>query len=154
MMDKDMVFLESVSIAGAAATHKHSTDIVRIPAVKDHKGSAMDDRPNVSGKLYWNCVVEDEDLLASVDGSVITFYLYNGDTGTNPLVDNGGAAIDSVAITENTPTEHPKGTLLFSRALPQGQLHEYYDVYATVATQELATGKVTSWIGTAVQQGT
>ncbi len=153
MQDKQLVFFESTSIAANAAAHVHPGDIVYIPAVKDHKGSAMDDRPNTSGRLYWNMVVEDEDMLAAADGSAVTISLYNGDTGTAPLIDNGGVVIDSVTITENTPSEHPDGTLLFSRPLPQGQLHPYFDVYVSVATQNLSTGKVTSWIGPPVQQG-
>lgn len=110
IMDAQLIFCEGKSIAAAAGNHTHGDNIVRIPAVYDHTETAMDDRPNQSGRLYWNCVVEDEDMLAAVDGSVVTFYLYNGDTGTNPLVDNAGVAIDSVAITENTPSEHKDGT--------------------------------------------
>jgi len=153
IMDDQLLFCEGLSIAASAAGHVHGSNIVRIPALKDHKGVAMYDRPNVSGRLFWNCVVEDEDMCAAVDGSVVTFSLYNGDTGTNPLIDNSGVAIDSVAITENTPTEHPDGTLLFSRPLPAGQLLEYFDIYVAVATQDLSTGKITSWIGGPVQQG-
>ena len=154
IMDSQLIFCEALSIAGAAATHKHGTNIVYIPQVKNHKGTSIDDSPNNSGKLFWNVVVEDEALLAAVDGSVITFYLYNGDTGTNPLIDNSGVVILSKEITENTPTEHPDGTLILSMPLPAGQLHLYFDIYVTVATQELSTGKITSWIGTSVQQGT
>ena len=153
IMDSQIVLAESESIAANAGNHKHFTNIVRIPAVVDHKGVAMDDRYNVSGRLYWNCVVEDQDMEAAVDGSIVTFYLYNGATGTNPLIDNAGVPIDSVAITENTPSEHPDGTLLFSRALPATQLKEYFDLYVTVGTQNLSTGKVTCWIGGPVQQG-
>jgi len=152
-MDSQLVFCESMSIAAAAAGHTHGTNIVRINAVVDHKNVAMQDRPNVSGRLFWNCVVEDEDMLAAVDGSVATFYLYNGATGTNPLIDNAGVVLDSVAITENTPTEHPDGTLLFSRPISAGQLLEYFDIYVAIATQTLSTGKITSWIGGPVQQG-
>ena len=154
IMDDQLKFCESFSIAANAGNHVHGTNIVRISNVKDHKGVTVKDRPNVSGRLYWNVVVEDEDMLAAVDGSIVTFYLYNGATGTNPLIDNAGVVIDSVVITENTPSEHKDGTLLFSRAIPQGQLEEYFDIYVTVGTQHLSTGKVTAWIGGPVQQGT
>ncbi len=153
IMDDQLLICESTSIAAAAAAHVHLTNIIYLPQVYDYKKTAMDDYPNISGRLYWNCVVEDEDMLAAVDGSVVTFYLYNGDTGTNPLVDNGGVAIDSVAITENTPSEHKDGTLLFSRQVPIGQLHPYFDLYVTVATQDLSTGKITCWLGGPVQGG-
>lgn len=153
IMDKEMVLCESMSIAASATAHVHGTNIVYIPQVKNFKGTAIDDSPNNSGRLFWNVVVEDEDMLAAVDGSVVTFYLYNGATGTNPLVDNSGVAIASIAITENTPTEHPDGTLICSIPLPAGQLEQYFDIYVTVATQNLSTGKITSWIGGPVQQG-
>lgn len=151
IMDANLLFCESFSIAGADGAHFHSTDMVYLPKGKDHKGTAIDSRYNASGKLFFNCVVEDEDMKAAVDGSVVTFYLYNGATGTAPLVDNGGSAIITKAITENTPSEHPDGTLLFSIPLPVDQLEEYFDVYVTVATQALSTGKVTCWIGGPVQ---
>jgi hypothetical protein len=154
IMDANLVICESMSIAAAAAGHVHGTNVIYLPQGKDHKGVAAHSRYNVSGKLYWNVLVEDEDMLAAADGSVVTFYLYGGAVETNPLVDNSGTVIDSVAITENTPTEHPDGTLLFSRAIPQGQLDEYFDMYVTVGTQNLSTGKVTAWIGGPVQQGT
>ena len=153
IMDSELLICESMSIAASAAAHVHGTNIVYLPQVKNFKATAIDDSPNNSGRLYWNVVVEDEDMLAAVDGSVVTFYLYNGDTGTNPLVDNSGVAIASIAVTENTPTEHPDGTLICSIPLPAGQLHPYFDIYVTVATQDLSTGKITSWIGGPVQQG-
>ena len=153
IMDDQLVFCESMSIAANAGAHVHGTNLVYIPQVKNHKGAAIDDSPNNSGRLFWNVVVEDEDMLAAVDGSVVTFSLYNGDTGSNPLVDNGGVAIASIAITENTPSEHKDGTLICSIPLPAGQLHPYFDVYVTVATQNLSAGKITSWIGGPVQQG-
>lgn len=154
IMDNDLVMCESMSIAAVAAAHVHGTNIINIPKAKNFKGVSVNDRPNVSGKLYWNVVVEDEALLASVDGSVVTFYLYNGAVGTNPLVDNSGTAILSKVITANTPTEHPDGTLILSMPLPADQLEEYFDTYVTVGTQNLSTGKITSWIGGPVQQGT
>ena len=153
IMDEQLVFCESMSIKANANAHVHGTNLVYIPKVKNFKGTAIDDSPNNSGRLFWNVVVEDENMLAAVDGSVVTFSLYNGDTGTNPLVDNGGVAIASIAITENTPSEHKDGTLICSIPLPAGQLHPYFDVYVTVATQNLSAGKITSWIGGPVQQG-
>lgn len=153
IMDNDFVMCEEKSIVANAGAHVHGTNVVTIPKVKDFKGADMKDRPNVSGRLYWNVVVEDADILAAVNGATVTFYLYNGATGTNPLIDNGGAAILSRAITANTPTGHPDGTLICSIPLPSGQLEEYYDTYVTVAGQNLSTGKITSWIGGPVQQG-
>jgi hypothetical protein len=151
IMDKNLVFCESTSIAAAAGASTVLTDVVYIPRGRDHKGTLTNSRYNVSGKLFWNCVVEDEDLLAAVDGSVLTFALYN-DTDSTPTT--GGDIILSAEITENTPTEHPDGTLLFSIPLPVTQLKEYFGVKVSVATQDLSTGKVTSWIGGPPQLGT
>ncbi len=153
MQDEQLMFCHEQSLPTTSGTHIHSTDAIYIPAVVDHKGAAMDDRPFTNGKLYWNCTVEGEDMLAAVDGAVVTFYLYNGATGTQPLIDNSGVVVDTVVITENTPSEHPDGTLLFSRALPQGQYEAYWDVYVTVGTQNISTGKITSWFGPPAQQG-
>lgn len=153
IMDSELLFCESMSIAANAAAHVHGTNIVYIPQVKNFKASAIDDSPNNSGRLFWNVVVEDTALLAAVDGSVVTFSLYNGDTGTNPLIDNSGTAILSKSITCNTPTDHPDGTLILSIPLPAGQLHPYFDIYIAVATQNLSAGAITSWIGGPVQQG-
>jgi len=154
IMDSQLLICESMSIAAAAGAHVHGTNIVRIPQVVDHKGVAMKDRPNVSSRLYFNVVVEDEDMVAAVDGAVVTFYLYNGATGTNPLIDNAGVPILSKAVTANTTSAQPDGTLICSMPLPVEQLEEYFDIYVTVATQNLDTGKITAWIGGPVQQGT
>ena len=150
IMDAELVFAESTSIAASAAGSTVLTDVVTIPQVNDHTDTAQNDRPNVSGRLHWNCVVEDEDLLAAVDGSVLTFELYN-DTDTTPTT--GGDAILTHTVTANTPTDQPDGTQLFSIPLPVGQLKPYYGVKVSVATQDLSTGKVTSWIGGPIQQG-
>jgi hypothetical protein len=149
-MDAELVFGESESIAASAAGSTVLDGIVTMPQVKDHKDTLQNDRPNVSGRLHWNCVVEDEDLLAAVDGSVLTFELYN-DTDTTPAT--GGDAILTHVVTENTPSEHPDGTQLFSIPLPVGQLKPYYATKVSVATQDLSTGKVTCWIGGPIQQG-
>jgi hypothetical protein len=153
IMDSELLICESMSIAANAAAHVHGTNIIYVPQVKNHKGTAIDDSPNNSGRLYWNVVVEDEDMLAAAPSATVTFYLYNGDTGTNPLVDNSGSAILSIAVSETTTSAHPDGTLICSIPLPAGQLHPYFDIYVTVATQNLSTGKITSWIGGPVQQG-
>lgn len=153
IMDSELLLCEEMSIVADAGAHVHGTNIVYIPEVKNFKGTSGDDSPNVSGRLYWNVVVEGADILAAVDGAVVTFSLYNGATGTAPLIDNSGVAILSKAITENTPTEHPKGTQILSMPLPVGQLYEYFEIYVAVATQNLSTGKITSWIGGPIQQG-
>lgn len=153
IMDSELLICESMSIVANAGAHVHGTNIIYVPQVKNHKGTAIDDSPNNSGRLYWNVVVEDTSLVAAAPSADVTFYLYNGDTGTNPLVDNSGVVIASIAITETTTTTHPDGTLICSIPLPAGQLHPYFDIYVTVATQNLSAGAITSWIGGPVQQG-
>ena len=150
IMDKEMVLCESMSIAKNADESTDSTYEIYIPQVKNHKGTAIDDSPNNSGRLYWNCVVEDEDLLAAAPSATITFSLYNH-SATGAVA--GGSVILSKAITETTTSGHPDGTLLFSIPLPAGQLDQYFEMNVAIATQNLSKGKVTSWIGGPVQQG-
>lgn len=151
MMDDQLIFCESKSIAASSGAHVHGTNIVYVPQVYNFKTSAVDDSPNNSGRLYWNVVVEDQDLAAAADSAVVTFYLYNGDTGTNPLIDNSGEAILSKAISVTQVTNYPDGSQVLCMPLPLGQLHTYFDIYVTVATQNLSTGKITSWIGPPIQ---
>lgn len=150
MMDNELVLCESLSIAANAGNSTASTNAVYIPALKDHKGDAMDDRPNVSGRLCLNIVVEDEDLLAAADGSVVTFDLY-ADTDSTPTI--GGKVIISRAITVDTPSNYPDGSFICSIPLPIEAMDQYLGLLATVATQNLSTGKITAWIGTPHQQG-
>jgi len=149
-MDSQLLLCEAQSIAAAAAGSTVSTNVVYIPQVVDHKGVAMNDRYNVSGRLHLNIVVEDEDMLAAIDGSVVTFELYN-DTDAVPTT--GGDVIVTKAITENTPTEHPDGTQICSIPLPSGALKPYFGLKTSIATQALSTGKITAWIGGPIQQG-
>lgn len=149
--DAQLIFTTAQAISGSANDVIVLTDQILINQVKSGlTGSLGDDRPNVSGKLHWNCIVDGADLLAAVDGCVITFRLY-ADSDSTPTT--GGTVIDTFAITENTPSEHLDGSYLFSRALPHGTFGPYLGVTATLTVQNLTTGKVTSWIGPPLQQG-
>lgn len=150
IMDAQLLLCESMSIAAAAGASTKSTNVIYIPPGVDHQGAAVDDRYNVSQRLNLNIVVEDEDLLAAVDGSVVTFELFNDDSAT-PV--DLGVAIATHALTENTPTEHPDGTQICSIPLPVGQLEAYFELKVSIATQDLSTGKITAWIGGPIQQG-
>lgn len=151
IMDKETTFCESMSIAASAGGSTDSTDNVYLPQVKDHKNADMNQRPNVSGRLCLNIVVEDEDMLAAVDGSVVTFALY-ADTDATTITTDGDKIIER-SITENTPSEHPDGTQLFCIPLPIEQIKPYLQLKVSVATQDLSTGKITAWIGPPTQQG-
>lgn len=150
IMDSQLLLCEAQSIAAAAAGSTVSTNVVYIPQVVDHKGVAVNDRYNVSDRLHLNIVVEDENMLAAVNGSVVTFGLYND---TDDVPTTGGDVIVTKAITENTPTEHPDGTQICSIPLPSGQLKPYFGLKTSIATQTLSTGKITAWIGGPIQQG-
>lgn len=150
IMDDQLLLCEAQSIAAAAGSSTVSTNVIYLPQVRDHKAALMNDRPNVSDRLHLNIVVEDEDLLAAVNGSVVTFELYN-DTDAVPTT--GGDVIVTKAITENTPTEHPDGTQICSIPLPADQLKPYFGLKTSIATQALSTGKITAWIGGPIQQG-
>jgi hypothetical protein len=149
-MDNELVLCEELDISGVSGTDTNSTNEIYIPQIKNHKGASIDDSPNNSGRLFWNCVVEGADLLAGTDGSTIQCDLYNH-SATGAVA--GGVIILTKTITANTPTDHPKGTQLFSLALPAGPLDQYFEAEFTIGGQTLTTGKVTSWIGNAIQQG-
>lgn len=124
--------------------------VVHIPRGVDHKSVAENDRPNVSDRLHLNVVVEGTDLLAAVDGCVLTIALMN-DTDVVPTT--GGDVILTKDFIVNTPSNYEAGSQLMSIALPQGQLKEYYGILFTIATQTLSAGTVTAWIGAPIQQG-
>lgn len=149
IMDKQTLLCESMSIATTAGSHVHGTNIIDLGVHYNHKYDAMQARYNVGQNLCLNIVVEDEDMAAAVNGSVVTFNLYNGATD-NP-VDNAGTAIITFAVTENTTTTHPDGTLIASIPIPNQALYRYLELYVTVATQNLSTGKITAWIAPATQ---
>jgi hypothetical protein len=140
-----------MSIAAAAGANTDSTNIVYIPQVNDHTGTAGNDRPNVSQNLNLNIVVEDEDLVAAVNGSVLTFALYADTDATTVTTD--GDVIITRDITANTTSAQPDGTQLFSIPLPVETFNPYLQLNVAVATQNLSTGKITAWIGNAIQQG-
>ena len=151
IMDEQLLFCESMSIAGSAGTATTSTDLVYIPQVKDHTGTSQNDRPFLNQNLNLNCVVEDEDMLAAADGSIVTFALYADTDATTVSTD--GDVIITQAITENTPSDHPDGTQLFSVPIPISTMNPYLELKVSVATQALSTGKITAWIGPPIQQG-
>ncbi len=150
IMDENLVFSESQDISGNSGTNENSTSEIYIPRGVDHTGVAENDRPNVSSRLFWNCVVEDTDLAAASNSCALTFDLYNH-SATGAVA--GGSVIDSVTISVNQTSNYPDGTRVFSRALPQGQLAPYYEVKISRATQNLSTGAITMWIGGPIQEG-
>lgn len=151
IMDDQLLFCEELDISGVSGTDTTGTSEIYIPQVKNFKGTAIDDSPNNGGGLYWNCVVEGADLLAGTDGSTIKCDLWNH--SATGAVDSGSIILTKT-ITANTPTDHPDGTQLFSIPLPAGSLDQYFEVEFTIGAQTLSTGKVSSWIGGPIQQGT
>ena len=150
MLDSQLILSDTQDVSSAAGTVV-GEHVVYIPRGVDHTSTAENDRPNVSGDLYFNVVVEDTDLLAAVDGCTLTIALMN-DTDSVPTT--GGDVIITKTITINEPAvNYVAGTQIMSVALPQGQLKEYYGVLFTIAVQTLSTGAITAWIGTPIQQG-
>lgn len=151
IMDAQLMLSDAQDISAAAAASVVGESVVYIPQVKDHTGTSRNDRPNVSDRLHLNVVVEDTDLLAAVDGSVVTIALYN-DSDAVPTT--GGDVIITKDITVNTPAvSYVDGTQIMSVPLPSGILKPYFGMKFSVATQELAAGALTCWIGTPIQQG-
>lgn len=150
MQDQQWIFATALSIAETAGNSTIGTDVVYLPQGVDHTDTAELDRTNVSGKNFLNIIVDTEDMLAAIDGSIVTFELYN-DTDSVPTT--GGDVIITKAITANTPTDQPIGTQILSIPLPSGPLKPYFNIKVSVATQDLSTGKVSAWIGPQTQQG-
>ena len=151
IQDAQLMLCDTQDISASAAASVVGESVVYIPRGVDHTGTAENDRPNVSGRLHLNVVVEDTDLLAAVDGSVVTIALYN-DTDSVPTT--GGDVLITKDFTVNTPAvNYVDGTQLMSIPLPVGQLKEYYGILVSVATQDLSAGAITAWIGTPIQQG-
>lgn len=145
MMDSEFVFSEAQDINGSGQTIV-STNVVDTGAYVDHKNNTLSQQI-MSGKMCLNCVVEDADLLAAVDGCALTIRLYD-DTDTTPTT--GGRQILEFPLTVDTPSNYPDGTKLFSLPLPAMPLSRYLGVSYQIATQVLSTGKVTTWIGPAI----
>lgn len=151
IMDAQLLFSESQSIAGNAGTSTESTNIVYIPKVLDHLGASQNDRYFVNHNLFLNVVVEDTALLAAVDGCVLTIALYADTDATTVTTD--GDIILTKNFTCNTPADQGDGYVLMSVPLPVETMKPYLAVKYTKATQNLSAGAVTAWIGTSIQQG-
>lgn len=151
ILDAELILMDTQNIARTAGDVVGES-VVYIPAIKNFKGSTIDDSPNNSGKLFWNAVVEGTDLLAGTTGSTVTLYLM---VDTDNVPTTGGTVIlTSQTLTVNdTTTNHPKGTVICSIPLPAGSLDQYFGVLVTIGTQTLSAGAVTSWIGSSIQQG-
>lgn len=150
IVDAQLILCDEQDINSAAGVVV-GENVVYIPRGVDHKGVAENDRPNVSDRLHLNVIVEGVDLLAAVDGCVLTIALMN-DTDVIPTT--GGDVILTKDITINTPAvNYVAGTQIMSVPLPHGPLKEYYGILFTIATQTLSTGGITAWIGPAIQQG-
>lgn len=151
IMDSHLLLCESQSIAGNSGTSTDSTNIIYIPQVKDHTGTSRDDRPNVSGRLHLNVVVEDEDLAAAADSSVVTIALYADTDDTTVTTDGTVILTKNISVTQTT--NYPDGTQVMCIPLPIGTFDQYLQLKSTKATQNLSTGKITAWIGPPIQQG-
>jgi hypothetical protein len=146
MMDAQWTFCKSMSIAGNAGTATDATDCVDMGQHYDHNGVAKDDNPNVSGKNFFNVIVEDEALDAAVNNCALTITLHADTDTTTPTTD--GDIIITKNITVTASSSHPAGTVLLRQSLPVEAMNKVLAVKFTRATQNLSTGKVTAWIGT------
>lgn len=148
IMDSQLLFSEAQDISANSGASTDSTNEVYIPKANDHTGTARADRPNVSGDLYLNLVVEDEAWAGNT--AVITITLYHH-TAT------GAVASGAILMTLPTITLDANGLadgyMIGSYPLPQGAINPYLEMNYAVATANLTAGKVTAWIGPPMQQG-
>lgn len=143
MIDSQLVLMDAQTVTCNAASTVVGETVVYIPAVATHTGAAMDDKTFLNRNLCFHVTV-DTATVAAVDGAAVTVALYN-DTDSTPTT--GGTVIATTTFTENTPTEHPAGTVILSTPLPTTGLKPYFGVLVSVATQNIASGKLNAWIG-------
>ena len=139
-------------LTGNAATDEESTNVVQNPRTVDHKDSAQDSRMSVDGELFLNVVVDGGALVSAVDGGGLTIELFQ-DTDTTTVTTDGNAIIAKTITGINTSTAHPNGTVLMSQGLPADAIEAGLAIKYSRITQNLASGKVTAWIGPSIQQG-
>ncbi len=156
VMDSLLLFGESQTIASTASgATAISTNNVYIPQVYDHKGSAMNDRVNGSGKLFCNMVVEDTALDTGGGSATVTCKLVNHTAEITASTLASADILLSKAITvDASAANYPDGAQIMCMALPLGQLKPYFATAYTVATKTVTAGKITAWIGPPMQQGT
>lgn len=155
IMDSQLLFGESIDLGSTASgATKLSTNGVYLPQVYDHVNTAGNDRPNVSGRLYCNMVVEDEALDTGGGNATVTCKLLNH---TAEITASNLASCDTIitkAITvDASAANYPDGAQIMCTEVPNGQLKPYFAVGFTVATKTVTSGKVTAWLGPPIQQG-
>lgn len=148
ILDDTLMLCDKKDIAGAIGSSVLS-DVLNIGQVNNDLGALVNDRPNVSGRLILNVLAVDVAMAAAANGCVVTFNFYN-DTDDAPTT--GGDIILTKSITVNTAAT-PAGTQLVSVSIPLGQLKPYLGLKISIATQALASGHVSAWVGTPMQQG-
>ena len=155
IMDAELLFGESIDAGSTSAgSSVISTNNVYIPQVTDHLGSSTNDRPNVSGGLHLNVVVEDEVVAGSGGTSAITINLANSTAAiTNSNLASADTILSTVISADASGSNYPDGTQVMSVPLPTTILKPYFAVGFTAATKAIATGKFTAWIGGPIQQG-
>ena len=155
IMDSQLLFGEAIDVGStSAAASVISTNVVYIPQVTDHTGTSRDDRPNVSGRLHFNVVIEDEVAAGSGGTAAVTVNLANSSaTITNSNLASADTLCSVVISADASGSNYPDGTQVCSIPLPTTTLEQYFAAGFTVATKPLATGKFTAWIGNAIQQG-
>jgi len=154
-MDAQLLFSESQDLGSTSASAGVvSTNNVYAPQIKDFKHSNQNQRVNVSGKLYWNNVVEDEAFAGSGGSATVTVSLLAHTAAITASNYSAATTVDSFTMTADASgANYPDGQQIASRAIPQGQIAPYMAVWYAVTTKKLKTGFVTSWIGNAIQQG-
>lgn len=148
IMDAQLLFSESQDVSANSGSSTDSTNEVYIPAVLDHTETSRSDRPNVSGDLYLNVVVEDTAWEGT--GAVITITLYHH-TATGAVA--GGAILMTLPTITLTASGLADGYQIGSFPLPQGIINPYLEMNYAVATANLTAAGVTAWIGPPIQQG-
>lgn len=103
--------------------------------------------PSNLGTMF--CVVTAKtDLVAAVDGAVLTFNFYTHTSSTASAIASG-TLLGTKAITVNTPVESSQkaGETLWIFALPDNvDYSRYIGIAGTVATQNISSGTINAFL--------
>lgn len=145
--DDLLIFDTEKSIAVNSGQTVVLTSVIPNPVITKYDGTTGNGRRGMQGDIFFNVVVEGEDVAAAADGAVVTVALMH-DTDATPTT--GGDTLLSFSFTANIATAQPDGTVLASMPLPLAEIKPYLGVLVSVATQNISTGKITAWLGSPI----
>ena len=153
IQDKLMLFSEAQDLGSiSAAGTDQSTDVFDVGADNiDYKGSTIFPPFSDKGDLFAICQVDTEELLASSSSATLTVRLKTHTAATS--IKSGTTLLtETVTVSAAASSATAIGTVLMKLPLPVGATYKRYTGFTyNVATKNMSTGKVVSWIGPSAQ---